>query len=188
MGAKSVWVSRVCICEGQSTKRSPQRERSVLGPWGLSRGIIDDVFITRCGVTWGLGHSMSVCECMWECVLWGWAGWLSCLLFDTEDPVIGVSLFFQMFLVWIHKSRLSKTQTITHCPKPNPFPELNSLKQIKMLKIRRTHSLVSLRHSVSSQCHARPLADLSVCLSSHRTSLKSLMRWRLRFWLPLRLN
>lgn len=61
---QSAWVASLCVCEGQSTKRSPQRALSAFGPWGLSRGIIDDVFITRCGVMWGLGHSMSVCACV----------------------------------------------------------------------------------------------------------------------------
>lgn len=60
----SARVTSLCVCEGQSTKRSPQRELSAFGPWGLSRGIIDDVFITRCGLMWGLGHSMSVCACV----------------------------------------------------------------------------------------------------------------------------
>lgn len=44
---------------GDWTKRSPQRDLSAVGPRGLSGGIIDDVFITRCGLMWGLGpHSL----------------------------------------------------------------------------------------------------------------------------------
>lgn len=62
-------MASVRVYEGQSTKRSPQRELSAFGPGGLSRGIIDDVFITRCGVMWGLGDGMCVYMCVC-CGIW----------------------------------------------------------------------------------------------------------------------
>lgn len=166
-----MWVASFSICEVEITKRSPQTELSAFGPWGLSRGIIDDVFITRCGVMWGLGHRMSVSAC-------GGGQVDSAASFLTPTtPVLGTdksSLPNALIRTYTHALKESHTLTLlhtrtqrqmhTHTHTPNPFPKINYLKLNQNAEEKKlTCSLVC--RSVSSQCHARPLADLSVsCL------------------------
>lgn len=164
--SQNVWS--LFVCEGHLTKRSPQRELSAFGPWGLSGGIIDDVFITRCGVMWGLGHNMCVCVRVCACVYMGnggWAGWLSCRFLDTNHSLrmVRTSHCFQMpsyKYTHLHKHQtlvLKDRCTQTHSPEPIPFPEIKYLKPNKNAENKSNLFLLS-------QFHARPLAELSVSI------------------------
>lgn len=50
--------NNVCLWGSIHKEKPPKRAVCASGPGGLSRGIIDDVFITRCGLMWGLGHTV----------------------------------------------------------------------------------------------------------------------------------
>lgn len=57
VGFRRRFVRSCSVCLRGSVHKggSPQTELSACGLWGLSGRIIDDVFITSCGVMWGLG-------------------------------------------------------------------------------------------------------------------------------------
>lgn len=195
MGAKSVRVAGLCICEGQSTKRSPQKRAVCLRSLGPVKRDNWWCFHYKVWGNVGVGaqyECVCICVCVYVCVVGvGRLTQLPPLWHHEIQRLVRTSCYSLNALLWEHKrNHMHKhSQRLTNTwPKAKSIPRDKLFKANKMLKIRITCSPVFLCHSVSSQCHAGPLADLSVCLSSLRTSLKSLMQWRLRFWLPLRLN
>lgn len=160
------WLN-MCVRVSQQ-REAPKRRPSAFGLWGLSRRIIDDVFIARCGVMWGLGHSMCVSLCMR-----GGVDSAAPSLTPTT-PAIGTdksllpnasykNIYMHTAATEIHWSNRTYTNncTQTHSPEPIPLPEIKSLPLDKILTIRQ---LVFHRHSVSPSCHARPCRSLFVCL------------------------
>lgn len=117
-------------------KEAPKESFLFVGPWGLSRRIIDDVFITRCGVMWGLGHNMCVCvlACRRVCVSGGGQVDSAAASLTPTIPAIGTdkSLLPNSLAQTHPGDRMSictntKRQTLTgrctqtHSPEPVPF-------------------------------------------------------------------
>lgn len=117
-------------------KEAPKESFLFVGPWGLSRRIIDDVFITRCGVMWGRGHNMCVCvlACRRVCVSGGGQVDSAAASLTPTTPAIGTdkSLLPNSLAQTHPGDRMSictntKRQTLTgrctqtHSPEPVPF-------------------------------------------------------------------